>query len=321
MPARRRTPRRSCPWGESDGTCGWRRGRSLRRGPAPAAPRGRAAAVAARGRRPERPVPGRGRGPRLQRGPQSRGERHAPPPRISTSPSPSAPWSRSSTTAAPTARLWSPSAWPRRVDGVQALILTRKGRGYALRTAWSASEADVVAYMDVDLSTSLSGLLPLVGSVLSGHSDLAVGTRLARGSRVVRGPKRELISRALQPHGAAVAAQPRLRLPVWLQGHPARARAADPAAGRRRRVVLRHRADRDGRAARRAHLGDPGRVDRRPDLVGGHRAHGPGRPARDLADGAAPPATGPQRTHADVRQRAEVRPPPISCFPSPGWAC
>ncbi len=82
------------------------------------------------------------------------------------------------------------------LDGVEALVLSRKGRGYALRTAWSASEAEVVAYMDVDLSTSLSALLPLVGSVLSGHSDLAVGTRLARGSRVVRGPKRELISRA-----------------------------------------------------------------------------------------------------------------------------
>jgi putative flippase GtrA len=80
--------------------------------------------------------------------------------------------------------------------GVQAMILTRKGRGYALRTAWSASQAEVVAYMDVDLSTSLPALLPMVGSVLSGHSDIAIGTRLARGSRVVRGPKRELISRA-----------------------------------------------------------------------------------------------------------------------------
>src|SRR5580704_12068758 len=82
------------------------------------------------------------------------------------------------------------------LDGVQAMILARKGRGFALRTAWSASVAEVVAYMDVDLSTSLTALLPLVGSVLSGHSDLAVGTRLARGARVVRGPKRELISRA-----------------------------------------------------------------------------------------------------------------------------
>ena len=50
--------------------------------------------------------------------------------------------------------------------------------------------------MDVDLSTSLNALMPLVASVLSGHGDVAVGTRLGRGARVVRGPKRELISRA-----------------------------------------------------------------------------------------------------------------------------
>ena len=50
--------------------------------------------------------------------------------------------------------------------------------------------------MDVDLSTDLRGLLPLVAPLLSGHSDLAIGTRLAHGARVVRGPKRELISRS-----------------------------------------------------------------------------------------------------------------------------
>ncbi|HWF16675.1 MAG TPA: glycosyltransferase [Acidimicrobiales bacterium] len=82
------------------------------------------------------------------------------------------------------------------LDGVQAITLDRKGRGYALRQAWEASTAEVVAYMDVDLSTSLTGLMPLVASVLSGHGDVAVGTRLARGARVVRGAKRELISRA-----------------------------------------------------------------------------------------------------------------------------
>ena len=69
------------------------------------------------------------------------------------------------------------------------------GRGRALRAIWSQSEAEVLAYMDVDLSTDLNALLPLVAPLLSGHSDLAIGTRLARGSRVVRGPKRELISR------------------------------------------------------------------------------------------------------------------------------
>ena len=77
-----------------------------------------------------------------------------------------------------------------------ALILLAKGRGRALRVAWSASDADVLCYMDVDLSTDLRALLPLVAGIVSGHSDVAIGTRLAPGSRVVRGPKRELISRA-----------------------------------------------------------------------------------------------------------------------------
>jgi len=81
------------------------------------------------------------------------------------------------------------------LPGVAVLRLDRKGRGRALRAAWSASRARVVAYMDVDLSTDLRALLPLVAPLLSGHSDLAIGTRLAHGSRVVRGPKRELISR------------------------------------------------------------------------------------------------------------------------------
>jgi putative flippase GtrA len=82
------------------------------------------------------------------------------------------------------------------LPGVAALHLSQKGRGRALRAAWSTSTAPVVAYMDVDLSTSLSALVPLVAPLLSGHRDVAVGTRLARGSHVVRGPKRELISRA-----------------------------------------------------------------------------------------------------------------------------
>jgi putative flippase GtrA len=79
--------------------------------------------------------------------------------------------------------------------GVRALHLDEKGRGRALRTAWSASTATVVAYMDVDLSTDLDALLPLVAPLLSGHSDVAIGTRLASNARVVRGSKRELISR------------------------------------------------------------------------------------------------------------------------------
>src|SRR4051794_10252429 len=82
------------------------------------------------------------------------------------------------------------------LPGVEVRHLPAKGRGRALRAAWSASPAEVLCYMDVDLSTDLRALLPLVAPLLSGHSDLAIGTRLARGARVQRGPKRELISRA-----------------------------------------------------------------------------------------------------------------------------
>jgi hypothetical protein len=81
------------------------------------------------------------------------------------------------------------------LPNVTARHLDRKGRGLALRTAWTASDAAVVAYMDVDLSTDLDALLPLVAPVVSGHSDIAIGSRLAPGSSVARGPKRELISR------------------------------------------------------------------------------------------------------------------------------
>jgi putative flippase GtrA len=59
-----------------------------------------------------------------------------------------------------------------------------------------ASDAEVLCYMDVDLSTDLRALLPLVAPLLSGHSDIAIGSRLTRGAKVVRGPKRELVSRS-----------------------------------------------------------------------------------------------------------------------------
>ncbi|HEY3726830.1 MAG TPA: dolichyl-phosphate beta-glucosyltransferase [Solirubrobacteraceae bacterium] len=74
--------------------------------------------------------------------------------------------------------------------------LAAKGRGRALRAAWSASDADVLCYTDVDLSTDLRALLPMVASLVSGHSDVAIGSRLAPGARVVRGHRREFISRS-----------------------------------------------------------------------------------------------------------------------------
>src|SRR5918998_866781 len=83
------------------------------------------------------------------------------------------------------------SAYP----GVSVLHLNEKGRGRALKAAWSASEADIVAYMDVDLSTNLWSFLPLVAPLATGQSDVAIGSRLLRGAMVTRQWKREVISR------------------------------------------------------------------------------------------------------------------------------
>jgi putative flippase GtrA len=79
---------------------------------------------------------------------------------------------------------------------VTSVHLTEKGRGRALKHVWTHSDATVLAYLDVDLSTDLGALFPLVAPLISGHSELAIGSRLARGSRVVRGVKREFISRS-----------------------------------------------------------------------------------------------------------------------------
>lgn len=83
----------------------------------------------------------------------------------------------------------------RELPGLALVRMEAKGRGRALKQVWLASDAPVLAYMDVDLSTDLDALWPLVAPLMSGHSDLAIGTRLHRASRVVRGTSREFISR------------------------------------------------------------------------------------------------------------------------------
>jgi len=83
-----------------------------------------------------------------------------------------------------------------RYPGKVGLVhLDQKGRGRALRKAWTESDADVVSYMDVDLSTHLTAFAPLIDSLLGTEYDVAIGSRLAKGARVTRGLKREFISR------------------------------------------------------------------------------------------------------------------------------
>ena len=79
---------------------------------------------------------------------------------------------------------------------VEYLRLEQRGRGRALKYAWTQSDADVVSYMDMDLSTDLTYLPKLVDSVANEGHDVAIGSRLKRGAHVIgRSPKREFISR------------------------------------------------------------------------------------------------------------------------------
>ena len=81
-------------------------------------------------------------------------------------------------------------------DRVSYLRLEQRGRGRALKHAWTQSGADVVAYMDMDLSTDLTALPALVGAVADDGYDVAIGSRLRRGAQVIgRSPTREFISR------------------------------------------------------------------------------------------------------------------------------
>ena len=82
-------------------------------------------------------------------------------------------------------------------DRVGYMRLEQRGRGRALRRAWLGSRADILAYMDIDLSTELEATVRLVESIASGGHDLAIGSRLKAGAVVIgRSPLREFISRS-----------------------------------------------------------------------------------------------------------------------------
>ncbi len=80
-------------------------------------------------------------------------------------------------------------------DGCAYIHLDRKGRGRALKRAWLESHADAMCYMDVDLSTDLAMLSPLLAGVLEEGYDVAYGSRVSRGSDIERSLKREINSR------------------------------------------------------------------------------------------------------------------------------
>lgn len=80
-------------------------------------------------------------------------------------------------------------------QSVRVVSLAERGRGRALKRVWQNSSADILAYMDVDLSTSLDDFLPMIQPLVAGEAGVAIGSRLTKGSKTTRGVKREFISR------------------------------------------------------------------------------------------------------------------------------
>jgi len=78
---------------------------------------------------------------------------------------------------------------------VQYIRIERKGRGFALKQVWGQSDADIMSYMDVDLSTGLEAFPPLIKAIAEDGYGVSTGTRLARKSKVDRSLKRTALSR------------------------------------------------------------------------------------------------------------------------------
>ena len=160
-------------------------------------------------------------------------------------------------------------------DRVGYLRLEQRGRGRALKRAWLESDADVAAYMDIDLSTDLEAIPGLVSAIASGVYDLAIGSRLKKGATVIgRSPLREFVSRGYSLLFRSMFFTGLPGRSMRLQGHLAsgRRRSAAPCPGQR--LVLRHGVAAAGREERLPHRRDTRAVDRRP-----------GQPRPDSQDG------------------------------------
>jgi glycosyltransferase involved in cell wall biosynthesis len=81
-------------------------------------------------------------------------------------------------------------------DKVNYIYLDKKGKGIALKKAWTESDADIVTYMDVDLSTRLDHFTDMINGIVKGGYSIVIGSRLMRNSRTKRSFKREFFSRS-----------------------------------------------------------------------------------------------------------------------------
>jgi glycosyltransferase involved in cell wall biosynthesis len=79
-------------------------------------------------------------------------------------------------------------------DQVEYVRIEAKGRGRALKQTWLESPMEIVSYMDVDLSTDLEAFPALIRAIAEEGYDIAIGSRLSRGSHVKRSLGRRVLT-------------------------------------------------------------------------------------------------------------------------------
>ena len=192
------------------------------------------------------------------------------------------------------------------LDGVNALHLDQKGRGRALREAWTRSAAP---------RRRLHGRRPLDRPRRAASSRRAARDRPQR-RRHRHAPGAGLAGRArpeargdlarLQPAPPHDVAERVLRRPVRLQGDPDRRRAHPAARRRGPELVLRHRAARARGAGRAPDPRGAGRLGRRSRLPGRRRRHRARRPQGRLAHGEPFASRGFSRGSVPARPRLQA---------------
>lgn len=83
----------------------------------------------------------------------------------------------------------------KRYNEINCIHLDEKGKGRALKAAWTQSQAEIMGYLDVDLAYDLNDL-PLMVQSLQQNASIATGNRYDSRSVVDRGWKRTILSQA-----------------------------------------------------------------------------------------------------------------------------
>ncbi|MCX6745528.1 MAG: glycosyltransferase [Candidatus Parcubacteria bacterium] len=83
-----------------------------------------------------------------------------------------------------------------KINRLAYLFIEQKGKGLAIKRTWQKyqDDFDFFVFMDADLATDLSALLPLISALAKENYDLAIGSRNLKDSKIQRSLWRRFFS-------------------------------------------------------------------------------------------------------------------------------